>query len=68
MLIFLSEILSHYSENHMKHINTLCEISAETFNIKMMVYIVTIIHGMIKNGGFNNMCIIARLHGPVSNI
>lgn len=68
MLIFLSEILSPYSENNMKHINTLCEISAETVNLKIVVYIVTIIPRMIKNGGFNNMCIVVRLHGPVSNI
>lgn len=65
MLIFLSEILSPYSENNMK---IQYEISAGTFHLKMVVHIVTIIPLMIKNDGFNIMCIVVRLHKAYCNI
>jgi hypothetical protein len=32
--MMFSEIVAAYSENDMKHINTLCEKSAEIFNVR----------------------------------
>jgi hypothetical protein len=52
----------------MEHINALCEITAEISVLKMVVRMVTIILWRIKNSRLNNMCIVVRLHGSISNI
>jgi hypothetical protein len=39
--MLFSEIITVYSENHMKHISTLCDRNESVYIVKLMVHIVT---------------------------